>query len=451
MQDGRTADRPPQRQAAQWETIAVTMQAGRAEEWRHGWRLVIACFVGFSFFSFMSASIGAFMAPLGREFGWSRTLLSAGITIAAVTTALLSPFFGLLIDRYGSRRVALPGIIATTVAVVLFATANGSPVQWLGLWTFYAIVSISVKTTVWTTAVAGAFRSAQGLALGITLSGTAAAQAVAPPLVTWLVESLGWRSAYLWLGCSWGGLAMVLCLPFLHDARCRPRDIRNATPATDGVTPRQALRSSALHRISLATLLMITVTIGLLIHQIEILTATGLSPLNAAWIASLAGLAGIVGKLATGVLLDRYRATWVGSATLAGTTAGFLLLLTPSQSPTMIALAMVIVGYAAGTALQVGSFLTVQHAGLRNFGTIYGVITSLVALGSGVGPLLAGLAYDLSGSYAPFLAFGAASSLLSGFLIWTLPAAPAWNTPETMPRQSAIDSPERDANKMIST
>lgn len=426
----------------------MTTQASRAEEWRRGWRLVIACFVGFSFFSFMSASIGAFMAPLGREFGWSRTLLSAGITIASVTTALLSPFFGVLIDRYGSRRVALPGIFATTFAVSSFAMTNGSPTQWLGLWMFYAVISISVKTTVWTAAVAGAFRSAQGLALGITLSGTAAAQAVAPPLVTWLVESFGWRSAYLWLGCGWGGLTMVLCLLFLHDVRSRPTDVRSPRPADDGLTPVQALRSTALHRISLATLLMITVTIGLLVHQIEILTATGLSPLNAAWIASLAGIAGIAGKLITGALLDRFRPTWVGGTTLASTTLGFVLLLNPSQPTALIVLAMVMVGYAAGTALQVGSFLTAQHAGLRNFGTIYGVITSLVALGSGIGPLLAGLAYDISGSYAPFLVFGAASSLLSGFLIWTLPAAPAWAAGTG---QSAIDSPAADANKVIST
>ena len=103
-------------------------------EWKDGWRLVLACFIGFSFFSFMSASIGVFMVPLGREFGWSRTLLSAGITIASVTTAVLSPFFGILIDRYGARRVALPGIVATTIAVSAFSLTNGSPAQWLALW-----------------------------------------------------------------------------------------------------------------------------------------------------------------------------------------------------------------------------------------------------------------------------------------------------------------------------
>ena len=404
-------------------------------EWSRGWKLVLACFVGFSFFSFMSASIGVFMGPLGREFGWSRTLLSSGVTIASVTTAILSPFFGVMIDRYGSRRVALPGIVVTALAICAFATANGSPVQWLALWTFYAVISISVKTTVWTTAVAGAFRSAQGLALGITLSGTAASQAIAPPLVTWLVANVGWRSAYLWLGCGWGAITLILCLLFLRDARVAPRTdtsaSRTATPIVGGLTRSQALRSHVMQRIALATFLMVTFTIGLLIHQIPILTNSGLSPLEAAGVASLAGIAGIVGKLLTGALLDRYRPTWIGSLTLGVTSLSFVLLLDLSQSVAMIVPAFILCGYAAGTALQIGSFLTAKHAGLRHFGTIYGIITSLVAIGSGSGPLLAGLAYDYTGSYTPFLLAGAAASLLSGVLIWSLPPPPpTWHEDE---------------------
>lgn len=412
------------------ESELAIMQATSAEELRRGWKLIAACFVGFSFFSFMSASLGVFMLPLGREFGWSRTLLSSGVAIASVTTALLSPFFGLLIDRYGSRRVALPGIAVTAIAISAFATVNGSPAQWLGLWTFYAVISISVKTTVWTTAVARSFQSAQGLALGITLSGTAAAQAISPPLVTWLVESFGWRSAYLWLGGGWGGVTMLLCFLYLYDTQ-RPgtAPVPTRMVVMDGLTPAQALKSGALHRIALATFIMITVTIGLLIHQIEILTAAGLAPLSAAWVASIAGIAGIVGKLLTGALLDRYRPTRIGGVTLAATALGFLLLLNASQSSGLIVLAMIVCGYAAGTALQIGSFLTAQYAGLRNFGTIYGVITSLVALGSGIGPLLAGFAFDFSGSYAPFLLLGAGGSILSGLLVWSLPPAPAWSAP----------------------
>ena len=61
-------------------------------------------------------------------------------------------------------------------AISAFSLANGSPGQWIALWIFYAVVSILVKTTVWTSAIVTPFKAAQGLALGVVLSGTAAAQ-----------------------------------------------------------------------------------------------------------------------------------------------------------------------------------------------------------------------------------------------------------------------------------
>ncbi|HYD06008.1 MAG TPA: MFS transporter, partial [Reyranella sp.] len=84
-------------------------EARAAAEWKGNWALVLAASVGFSFFSIMVAATGLFFEPLAREFGWSRTLLSSGPSIANILTAVLGPFLGALIDRYGSRRVVLPG------------------------------------------------------------------------------------------------------------------------------------------------------------------------------------------------------------------------------------------------------------------------------------------------------------------------------------------------------
>ena len=64
------------------------------QEWSVGWTLVLAAALGFSFFSVLIAAVGLFMEPLGKEFGWSRTLLSAGPSIATSTTAVLGPFLG---------------------------------------------------------------------------------------------------------------------------------------------------------------------------------------------------------------------------------------------------------------------------------------------------------------------------------------------------------------------
>ena len=412
----------------------MTRASTAAAEWRENWTLVLACFSGFFFFSILTASMSVFMEPLGDEFGWSRTLLSAGVSIASITTAVLSPFFGILIDRHGARRVAMPGLVATSLAIAGVGLVNGSPAAWLGLWGFYAVISISVKTTVWTAAVSGVFDAARGLALGVTLAGAAAAQTVIPPLAHWLIVAFGWRLAYAALGLGFGAVSLLLCGLFLYDAHDRraaalteagtrpPR----TPPDFPGLSLAEAWRSRALWQIGIATFVIMLLTIGLLIHQIAILGEAGVSRGQAAWLASLAGLMGIVGKLITGVLLDRYPGRWVGGLTLCTTAVAFALLIDGVHSPVLIVVAMFVNGYTAGAKLQIASYLTVRYAGMRHFGKIYGAVTSLVALGSGLGPLIAGSVYDLSGGYGPFLMAGALGSVLCGLLILALPGYPDW-------------------------
>lgn len=399
------------------------------EEWRRGWGLVLASCIGFSFFSVLTHTMSMFMEPVGREFGWNRTLLSAGVTISGITTALLSPPFGVLIDRYGSRRLALPGIVLSAIGIAAMALANGSAWQWLGLWLFYATISISVKTTVWTTAVAGVFERQRALALALTLSGVALAQIVGPPVTFWLIETYGWRLAYVMLAGGWGGLTLLVCWLFLFDAHDRKgAETAQAASRPDftGLTVAQAWRDGALWRIGISNFMIMLVTIGLVVHQVPILTGAGVTRANAAWLSMLVGIASIAGKLVTGVLLDRYRANLVGGITLSSTALAFLLLIDGIHSPSLIVLAMLANGYSAGTKLHIASYLTARYSGMRNYGVIYGFMTSLTAAGSALGPLVAGMVHDMAGGYTPFLIAGTIACLLSGALLFTLPAYPDW-------------------------
>ncbi len=404
-------------------------RATAAEEWKRGWALVLACFVGFSFFSVPTASAGVFMEPLAREFGWSRTLISAGTTMTSVVTALLSPAVGVLIDRFGARRLALPGVALTAFAIAAIGLANGSPVQWLALWAFYALISILVKTTVWTAPVTGMFTAGRGVALAVTLSGTAAAQAIAPPLCNWLIERHGWREAYVWTGLGWGGVALLLCWLFLYDRHDRRRAAPEAEPGADdlpGLTIAQAWRSRALWSIAVSTFLLMLLSLGLQIHQMPILTGSGVSRSNAAWLVSLFGISGIVGKLVTGALLDRFRANWIGGLTLSANSLAFLFLLDGIRSEALIVAAMIINGYSAGTKLQICTYLTSRYSGLRNLGAVFGAMYSVVSLGSGLGPMVAGIVFDRTGTYTQFLVAGTIGCLFCGLLVLTLPRYPDW-------------------------
>jgi predicted MFS family arabinose efflux permease len=407
------------------------------EEWRQSWTLVLAACIGISFHTVMTASSGVFLQPLSDEFGWSRAQASSGISIAAVLSAILSPFFGIAIDKWGTRKLALPGLVATGALVACFSMLSGSITQWVALWLAYAVISSTVKSTVWTAAVAGMFSAGRGLAIGLTLSGTALAIAVAPPVTNALIDGVGWRMAFVWLGTGWGGVAFVLCIFFLFDAHDRNRAARaKASPEElaalkklPGLTVQEALRDTALWRIGISTLIMMMLTIALQVHQFPLLVEAGVSRTNAAFLSSLSGIAGIIGKLVTGWLLDRYNPNWVGGVTLALTAVAFALLLEPVRTPILIVVAMVMNGYSSGTKLQICGYLTTRYGGLRNFGKIFGVMASLIALGTGLGPFFGGLIYDAYGNYTPMLLGGIVGSLISAWLILGLRPYPEWSLP----------------------
>ncbi|MFT3965648.1 MAG: MFS transporter [Sphingobium sp.] len=404
------------------------------QEWRQSWTLVLASCIGISFHTVMTASTGLFLQPLGDEFGWSRAQAASGISIAAVLSAILSPFFGILIDWWGTRRLALPGILLTGGIIASFSLLSGSITQWVALWLTYAVISSLVKSTVWTAAVAGVFTAARGMALGLTLAGTALAMAVAPPVTNFLIEGFGWRNAYIWLGLGWGGVAFALCFFFLFDAHDRNRQAQAHATAEEaerlaqlpGLSVAEAIRSGPLWRIGISTFVMMMLTIALQVHQFPLLVESGVSRENAALLASLSGVAGIVGKIATGWFIDRLHPNWVGGLTLALTAVAFILLLDPFRTPLLIVAAMIVNGYSSGAKLQICGYLTSRYAGLRNFGKIFSVMASFIALGTGLGPVLGGLIYDSYGNYTPLLIGGIVGSLFSSWLILGLRPFPQW-------------------------
>jgi len=306
-------------------------------------------------------------------------------------------------------------------------------VQWILMWSFYSLASLAIKSTIWTSAVSGVFDKGRGMAIGIALSGSAVAMTITPLLANYLINNFGWRNAFAWIGLGWGGITLVLCYFFLydaHDLRRRPveggKQAMAAQVDLPGLTLAQAWRCNALWRIGLSTFVMMFITIALNVHQYAILTDHGVNRTTAASYAGLAGLFGIIGKLVTGWLLDRYRVNWVGGITLGSTAIAFGLLLMPQLSTAMIVTAMVMNGYAAGTKLQIAGLLTSRYGGLKNFGKIFGVMATLIAAGSGLGPLVAGKVFDSYGSYDPFLYLGVAGSLFGGLVIAGMARQPVW-------------------------
>jgi MFS family permease len=197
-----------------------------------------------------------------------------------------------------------------------------------------------------------------------------------------------------------------------------------------GLSIAEAWRDSALWRIAISNFVVMLLTMGLAVHLFPILTEAGVPRATAAGLLALGGAAGILGKLVTGWLLDRFRPNLVGGLTLGAAAITFALLIDGVRSPALVVVAMVVNGYAAGTKTQITGFVTAGFSGMRNFGAVYGFMSSLMALASGLGPLTAGLFYDYAGGYGPFLVVGAIGCTLGGFLMMTLPAYPTFSKKE---------------------
>ena len=175
--------------------MSLGFGAEERQEWRRGWPLALSCLSGMTVASIALYVIGSLTGPIEQEFGWSRAQIMLGLTVSTLVGALLGPFVGMLLDRWGPRRIALPGVV---VALLLFSTlsfATDSYPLWIALWLLISLGGPLVAPTVWTLASASSFEKSRCLAIPFAMCGSAVSALILPSLSTWLMGLYGWRLA----------------------------------------------------------------------------------------------------------------------------------------------------------------------------------------------------------------------------------------------------------------
>lgn len=409
---------------------AVPGQPSALDEWRRGWGVVLAGALGMGLASVSIYSIGIFTGPLEDEFGWSRAEVASGMTFISVLGVLTAPFVGMLIDRWGPRRIGLPGVAFYCMAIAALSQATGSLAVWWGLWFLYSLAATMIKPTIWTAAVSSVFARGRGLALSVMLCGTGLGSSLTPLVGNWLIDSYDWRTAYVLLGCFWMALVFPAVFLLFHSRKDKARPSEpNAGEATDltGISVREGLRSTTFAKLAGAAFVASLVIVSFASGLVPILTWQGLTRTEAASIAGLVGISTVIGRLVGGYLLDRINGSGVGGVSLLLPIVSALLLLAGDGDLRLATVAAAILGLSLGVELDAVAYLATRHFGLRNFGALFGTVSGLLALATGVGPLLISLSYDHFGGYREVLIAYVPLCVLSSALFFALGRYPVFS------------------------
>jgi MFS family permease len=365
-------------------------------------------------------TLGLFIKPLNLEFGWDRASISAAGGIAAISSAITIPFVGSMMDRWGVRRVLLPIVALCAASVALIALTPKSIVVFMLLFAITGILGSGQGPLGYAKCVAAWFDDRRGLALGITMSGIGLGAALVPQYTQFLIGNFGWRIAYLGLGLLTLIVAFPSVLLFIREpAKAKTVAAEHAqSPAAQNRPPdlevREVLGGRRFWLIACALLLVSTVTQGLVVHTVPLLTDKGYSPEAAATLMIAVGLSTMTGRLLSGYLVDKIFAPFVAASFFLLPCLG-IYLLDSTISPVA---GIITLGLASGTEIDMIGFLTSRYFGMKRFGQLYGYLFASFVVGSAVGPYIMGLSFERLHSYEPALwTFGAFMILASAAIL----------------------------------
>ncbi|UNK56297.1 MFS transporter [Pseudoxanthomonas daejeonensis] len=342
-------------------------------------------------------SLAVLLQPMGTDTGWSRTGLSAAMTLAFLASGFAGFGWGALSDRIGPRPVVTAGALLLGLALVLASRATTLLQFQLAFGGLLGVAVASFFAPVMA-ATAAAFDRRRNLAVSLVSAGVGVAPMTMSPLVAWLLAHYGWRETLLVIGV----LAWALTLPATWFVRTAPI-AGDGTAAADapaaGMTLRQALRSKAFLVLGLAFFACCAAHSGPIFHTVSYAVGCGLSVTTAVTIYSMEGAAGLGGRLLFGVLGDRFGAKPVLVAGLATQAVAAVSYLAVSQVGGFYAVALVF-GLAYGGTMPLYASLARDAFPPRILGSVIGAMTLLSGLGMALGPLLGGWLFDRHGSYA---------------------------------------------------
>ena len=379
------------------------------QEFSYAWRVVVASAVGIGLglSPIPVYTLGVFALPLAQEFGWGIDKVMLALPVLTVCALLMSPLVGLLVDKVGVRKVAIGSVLLFSFSLMLHALNPGSYTFFLSMWVVVAICGIGTLPITWTRAINHWFHDCRGLALGSALVATGLFGIVAKLYVAGIIDAYGWRAAFVGLGFLPLFIALPVAWFFFKDVD-DPSIPKEKLPSMmsggenfldQGHTTKAAFTDWRCWLLCIC-FVVISFGVGGTIPNMEnLMGSKGFERGDAILLASLVGYSVMVGRIAGGYLIDRFWAPIIALGLLILPAVSCYLLVQPSFTFTVAAIAVLLIGLAAGAEQDLMAFLVARYFGMKNYGVIYGCMYGAFALGAGVGPYVFGRAFAQTGTY----------------------------------------------------
>jgi MFS family permease len=375
----------------------------------YGWWVV----AGFSFMTLTSTGIrhavGPFLKPISQDLGLDRATFSIVIAVSLFLYGLFGPFTGVVLDRFGARVTASAGALLVVASLLLTGLIRN-------FWEFFLVYGVLLSLGLALTGpvlasgvTARWFVKRRGTALSVLASASMTGMSLLVPIVTWLIITAGWRSAYMLIGVG----VLVIILPIsLWVVRESPESMglgvdggkpEPATAATAAaakrVTAIEAMQTLAFWQLA-GSFFTCGFSMSLLSsHGVPMLTDHGYTPMFASWAFGVLGASAIGGTMLLGFLSDRIGRRPVLASIYAGRIlifAGFFLI---RDNPAAILVVSVLGGVTMSGTGSMTSALTADIWGRYSVSRVLGVIFLVHQIGAAIGSWLAGAIFEATGGY----------------------------------------------------
>jgi MFS family permease len=373
----------------------------------HGWVVVAFAFLvavfswGLGFYG-----LGIYLVALRTRFGWSAADIATAITVYYILGGALTFFFvGAVFERYGVRRVVALGALVMAAAVAAVPLAS----ELWHLHVIFALMSIgwaAMSGAAINIIVAPWFERRRGFAVSLALNGASAGGLVMAPLLVFLIDRFGFA-----IGLRLASVLMLaVLLPLLafaarakrpdeHDLRDDPRTLAESqfSQAAPPWNARKVLRDPHFVTIAIPFALGLTAQVGFLTHQVAFLTPmTG--TVTAGWIVSLTAFAAIVGRLGTGLFVDRLDRRLVSCLNFL-VQAVAMTILTVTREPALLVLGCTLFGLGLGNLVSLPALIIQQEFPARHFGRVVSMSVAINQFAFAFGPALLGRLQRPDGAY----------------------------------------------------